>query len=545
MIKILFQIQDNKLFVQERKRLNTEQKSLINTNTITQNELVFSDEYISKNTNIINSFLHELVTNFNIDTMIIKEMRIVNLVLSAVKNIKNLQNLYLLEETVVNYKICESIIKTNSINRVSLYNIPMFLIELLDKERIIVESRNEILFLSNFMKENMLDNFSSIYYKTSINLSLPLSKMDEDDFLAFININKYLKRIYIDNLRKDDLENILDILEEYRLKNITIYIDQNIHDLELIDYLKKLNKKKNYGIKFKINYSEEYIEDNIMSQIHLNTIKLCIFIALFLVSSLVVFVFSSNYISMQKVDDIKDDINDIMAEYKEQKEEENKTPTEPEEPEEPTTPEENEPDTESPIEEQPEEPKKMTNDLQALLQINKDTVGWLKVNNTNVDYPVVQYTDNDYYLNRNFKGQKDNSGWVFMDYRADNVNLSQNTIIFGHNMYYSGVMFGTLYKAKYSSWYTKKENQIIEFDTLYENLKWQIFSIYVVPNTNDYLIADFSTEEKFNEFLNLITKRSIYNFNTPVAGNDKILTLSTCSNNGKNRLVIHAVLLDN
>ena len=130
MIKILFQIQDNKLFVQERKRLNTEQKTLINTNTITQNELVFSDEYISKNTNIINSFLHELVTNFNIDTMIIKEMRIVNLVLSAVKNIKNLQNLYLLEETVVNYKICESIIKTNSINRVSLYNIPMFLIEL-------------------------------------------------------------------------------------------------------------------------------------------------------------------------------------------------------------------------------------------------------------------------------------------------------------------------------------------------------------------------------------------------------------------------------
>lgn len=544
MIKILFQIQDNKLFVQERKRLNTEQRTLINTNTITQNELVFSDEYISKNTNIINSFLHELVTNFNIDTMIIKEMRIVNLVLSAVKNIKNLQNLYLLEETVVNYKICESIIKTNSINRVSLYNIPMFLIELLDKEEIIVESRNEILFLSNFMKENMLDNFSSIYYKTSINLSLPLSKMDEDDFLAFININKYLKRIYIDNLRKDDLENILDILEEYRLKNITIYIDQNIHDLELIDYLKKLNKKKNYGIKFKINYSEEYIEDNIMSQIHLNTIKLCIFIALFLVSSLVVFVFSSNYISMQKVDDIKDDINDIMAEYKEQKEEENKTPTEPEEPEEPTTPEENEPDTESPIE-QPEEPKKMSNDLQALLQINKDTVGWLKVNNTNVDYPVVQYTDNDYYLNRNFKGQKDNSGWVFMDYRADSVNLSQNTIIFGHNMYYSGVMFGTLYKAKYSSWYTKKENQIIEFDTLYENLKWQIFSIYVVPNTNDYLIADFSTEEKFNEFLNLITKRSIYNFNTPVAGNDKILTLSTCSNNGKNRLVIHAVLLDN
>ena len=97
--------------------------------------------------------------------------------------------------------------------------------------------------------------------------------------------------------------------------------------------------------------------------------------------------------------------------------------------------------------------------------------------------------------------------------------------------------------AIYNRCSTEEENQIIEFNTLYKEMEWKIFSIYNIPKTNDYLIADFSTEEKYQEFLNLITNRSIYNFNTPVSTTDKIITLSTCSNNGKNRLVIHAVLL--
>ena len=226
---------------------------------------------------------------------------------------------------------------------------------------------------------------------------------------------------------------------------------------------------------------------------------------------------------MQKVEEIKKDIDKVIAENKTIEEEnlENELPE---------------------INNENLEPQ-INKELEGLLEINKDTVGWLKVNNTNVDYPVVQTNNNDYYLTKNFKKENDSSGWIFMDYRADAKNLSQNTIIFGHNMYYSGVMFGTLYKTKQSNWYTNTDNQIIEFNTLYNNMKWKIFSIYVIPKTNDYLIANFSTNEKFQDFLDLITKRSIYDFNTPVASDDKIITLSTCSNNGKNRLVIHAVLL--
>lgn len=527
MIKILLQIKDNKLYFQIKKRLNTEQKNLINTNIISENELVFSDEYIIQNQKLVHNFIKELIDEYLVDTIIIKEFNIAPLILYILTNIQNIKNLYLLEESILNYKICERIIKTNTIKFVSLYNTPTYLLEMLDKENIIVESRNEILFISNFMKENNLDKFSSLYYKTTINLNFPLSKEDREDFESFININKYLKNIYVNKLNKAEIENLLEVLYKNRSKNIKIYIKEDINDIEIIEYLKKINKRnaKINNIQFKIDYSKEYLEDNIMSQIHLNAIKICIVITLALLSGVVFYFFYLNYNSMQNVDRINEEIKEILADNKDSFENQEKI--------EPSINNNNE-IIEKPI---------INKELESLLEINKDTVGWLKVNNTNIDYPVVQTTDNDYYLNKNFKHENDKSGWIFMDYRANIINLSQNTIIFGHNMYYSGVMFGTLYKVKSESWYKNPDNQIIEFNTLYQNMQWQIFSIYVIDTTNDYLIADFSSEEKFQEFLDLITKRSIYNFNTPVSNTDKMLTLSTCSNNGTKRLVIHAVLL--
>lgn len=562
MIKILIQLKDNKLFFQIRRRLNTEQKSLINTNIISENELVFSDEYIIQNIKIVHTFLKEFINNNNIDTIVIKESVIAPLVLHVTTNITNIKSLYLLEESILTYKICEKIIKNNCIKYVSLYNLPTYLLEMLDKAKITVDSRNEMLFLSKFMKDNKLETFSSIYYKTTISLKLPLTKEDEEDFISFININKYLKNIYVNKLNKNDIENILEILCKHKIKNIRIFITDNLNDIELIEYLKKINKKnsKINKIQFKIHYSDKYLEDNIINQINLNTIKLCILISLVFISMVVGYVFYSNYTSMKKVEGIQKDIFNVIAEYQEENinnklegndnpnsesENINSSPDENsnEEVDNITNNNSNEIDTDIVIENN--QPEIVNKDLASLKEINKDTVGWLKVNDTNIDYPVVQYTDNEYYLTKNFKNENDNSGWIFMDYRADSVNLSDNTIIFGHNMYYSGVMFGTLYKAKSSSWYTKPENQIIIFNTLYNNMNWQIFSIYTIDTTNDYLISNFSTDKKYQEFINLITNRSIYEFNTPVSTNDKILTLSTCSNNGKKRLVIHAVLIDN
>ena len=133
-------------------------------------------------------------------------------------------------------------------------------------------------------------------------------------------------------------------------------------------------------------------------------------------------------------------------------------------------------------------------------------------------------------------------GWVFMDYRNDSVELSKNTIIYGHNIK-TGIMFGTLKYMLNSSWYKRPSNQIITFNTPTKNMKWQIFSLYRVPETDDYLKTDFDTDEEYMEFLNMITERSIYDFNIELTAESKIITLSTC-NNHVNRNVVHAVLIE-
>ena len=190
-----------------------------------------------------------------------------------------------------------------------------------------------------------------------------------------------------------------------------------------------------------------------------------------------------------------------------------------------------------------EEKPAVNKEIAALMQENPDTVAWLKVNNTNIDYPVVKSINNDYYLNHNFYMETDNNGWVFMDHRNDTESVSDNIIIYAHNRYYSGVMFGTLQNALRYSWYTDPSNQIIALDTLYEDLNYQIFSIYKISVTNDYMRVTFYDDADRLEFYNMLKDRSIYDFGINIEGDVKILTLSTCADE-ENRYVIHAVLLN-
>ena len=177
--------------------------------------------------------------------------------------------------------------------------------------------------------------------------------------------------------------------------------------------------------------------------------------------------------------------------------------------------------------------------IASLTSINPDVIGYLKVQNTNVDYPVVTADDNQYYLKKNLYREDDKNGWVFMDFRNSDKNLNDNTIIYGHNMYYSGVMFGTLHRALNSSWYSNPENLVITFDTMYESMKWQIYSIYTIPKTSDYLQISFSSDEEKDAYISMTQSRSIHNFDISVTHDDYLLTLSTCTGNNE-RLVIHA-----
>ena len=129
-----------------------------------------------------------------------------------------------------------------------------------------------------------------------------------------------------------------------------------------------------------------------------------------------------------------------------------------------------------------------------------------------------------------------------MDYRNNPDNLDKNTIIYGHNIK-TGIMFGTLKNTLSSSWYKNSENYVISFNTKNETINWRIFSLYRTDVTNDYLATEFNNDDEFNNFVNMLKSRSIYNFNTEVNSSDKILTLSSCVGSSQ-RVVIHAVKIN-
>lgn len=176
-----------------------------------------------------------------------------------------------------------------------------------------------------------------------------------------------------------------------------------------------------------------------------------------------------------------------------------------------------------------------------LLAKNSDTVAFLKVNGTNINYPVVQSNDNSYYLTHSYDKSKNDAGWVFLDYRNDINNLSQNTIIYAHGRW-DTTMFGSLKNVFKNDWYNKTDNYVIHLSTPSYNSLWQIFSVYSIPTETYYLTSNFGTTESFQTFLNTIEGRSKWNFNAEVNTNDKILTLSTCYND-KEKVVLHAKLI--
>lgn len=174
-----------------------------------------------------------------------------------------------------------------------------------------------------------------------------------------------------------------------------------------------------------------------------------------------------------------------------------------------------------------------------LKEINNDTVAWIKVNGTNINYPVVKTTDNDYYLTHSFNKDYNEAGWVFMDYR--NNGDEKNTIIYAHSRL-DKTMFGSLKGILEDKWLSDNSNYVVKLSTPTENTLWQVYSVYRIPTTSDYLQTYFSTDEEFNNFNNMLINRSIYNFNTSVSPTDRILTLSTCYNNN-DKVVLHAKLI--
>lgn len=175
-----------------------------------------------------------------------------------------------------------------------------------------------------------------------------------------------------------------------------------------------------------------------------------------------------------------------------------------------------------------------------LSKVNNDTVGYIKVRGTNIDYPIVQSKDNEYYLKHSFEKKYNEAGWIFLDFRNDIDNLSKNNIIYAHGRL-DGTMFGSLRKSLNKEWYENNDNHIITIVDKNKTTLWEVFSIYKIKTENYYITTEFSNIE-YLEFIRTIKNRSIYDFNNEVTINDKILTLSTCYDELE-KVVLHAKMV--
>ena len=175
-----------------------------------------------------------------------------------------------------------------------------------------------------------------------------------------------------------------------------------------------------------------------------------------------------------------------------------------------------------------------------LSKVNSDYKFWIKVDNTNIDYPVVQGSDNGFYLSKDFNKNSSRSGSIFIDFRND-INYDKNIIIYGHNMK-NKTMFSHLEKFKKEDFFNQSNKIKIFFDN--KEYTYEVFSVYYTKSDYNYIVTNFDGDESYKSYLNNISNKSIYNFNNNININDKIITLSTCSYEAKDtRTVIHAKLI--
>lgn len=517
MKKIAIIIKDKSLIFKYRTNKPVE-PNLLNTNVISNNELIFSDEYLKDNSKIVGLFISDLAKEKEINEIVVSNNSIGELIIDIIKKLPSIDNFTITEDVNLSYKLCEGIIKLKNVKCVNCYGIPQFMIESLDKNGIAVESRYEVLFTSNFMADNNLTSFSKIYYKTNIRIGEIVANEDINDIKTFFAINKYLKVIHFDKYSLGNIKIVVEILREAKRKNILIEIHDDLDSETDVTELKSLNKelKKKNKVNISLVYSKDYLEKNYLQQVIFTTLKLCALIIFTIIIAVFGYVFYNNYQSELKVKEIKTELYDIMGEDVSTNDGSGSITY----------------DSET----------NMINSYNKIYEINSDMVGWLTVNGTKVDYPVVRNTDNSYYLKRNIYKESDYNGWVFMDYRNNIDELDDNTIIYAHNRFTSGVMFGTLPNLRKSNWLNNKNNHYITFNTLYEEGRWKIFSFYGIDVTSDYLITNFLEESDKKEFIDMLINRSEYKFDTEVGVDDKIITLSTCLDNNQ-RFVVHAVLI--
>lgn len=189
--------------------------------------------------------------------------------------------------------------------------------------------------------------------------------------------------------------------------------------------------------------------------------------------------------------------------------------------------------------------EKKSYDFTELLNQNPDTIGWIHINNTDIDYPIVKSIDNDFYLTHAFDKTYNAAGWIYADYRNRCDDTDTNLIIYGHNRLNDN-MFGTLENVLSNPWLADENNHYINYSSLNKSHIYSIFSTFICTSDEsvNYLRTNFSSNADFSQYVNNLKSLSTYDFNVNLTENDKIITLYTCHGLNNERLIVCGKLVN-
>ncbi len=527
----------NSSIVYDFREITPDEKKLVNKNVINNNSLFYTLKYYKKHIDKICLLLKK--QTIRIETIIIKKLVTFKYVALMMLYLE-IKYLKLDIPSTVALEDYELFLGINSLQLIDCYYMPKFILQKFEKKGVHVNLYNKDKVSDRFMLQQDSFDYETLYYRKNLDIKEEYPGLI-DDVKEFLRINYNLKSINIYIFSKDIISKIIDLVKNDESRNIIVFLhqgfDKNNFITDNFSWLKELNKKckKEYMCEFRIIYSNSFLSNNLFKQLTFNNLKmitsLCIYVSLV---SLII-VKSYDYIDKLSVDKLNTDlissplVDNIVT---------------------------NDPETITPVQSEPEEEEEELSEREQmklkytfekvfsnLKNINDETVGYLTINNTEVAYPVVQHSDNVYYLKHDFFQKSKSVGWIFMDYRNNSKSWDDNTIVYGHYSSGNGIMFGSLKNVLNSKWRANSNNMIINYDTEKESYKFKIFSSYKIDYTTDYLITNFENEEEFDEFIKMIRDRSNFNTNDDIKYGDKILTLSTCAGSGNRRLVVHAVML--
>ena len=352
---------------QEQEKIDTNLTMI--TTKINLEELIFTYKYILKNKKLVLKFLNDIIKDKDIHKIIIGDYALFDLSLELIASLPQINSYEIRDKTILKYEDVLKIIKLKQLKEFKCFSIPLFMLEKLDKSNLDVTLFSEEFYLSNFMAHNKFNNYADIYYARSIVIDTEMNEDDINDFKTFISINKYLTVIYLHYYKKELVKKIITILDSLNVKKIKFKIYQKDKDNNALEELAKyINKSKVKKLKysFQIIYSKEYINKNFMKQLSFTNLKMCALIMIITLGAGIGFKVYYDFKAKEEVNDVYDVVNLIndvdMEETEEQKEDAN---------------------------EQKQVIEALTEDFDKLLSINKDTVGWLRVNNTNVNIVIA------------------------------------------------------------------------------------------------------------------------------------------------------------